>query len=426
MNPLFTVDELARQLQDSGARLLVTVPALLDKASSAARQAGVEAIFVYGEGPGAVPFQALLDPSSGSPVVAIDPAEDPISLPYSSGTTGLPKGVMLTHRNLVAVTQQVIAVNQVGRDDRLIAVLPFYHAYGLCMFLGVALHVGATVVTLPRFELGEFLRLIQQHAITRAFVVPPIVLALAKHPLVSEFDMSSLTFVHCGAAPLSAELERACEQRLSCRIGQGYGMTETSIATHAVPDELTGTMPGSVGLPLPNTECQILDIATVEDLGLELRGEICVRGPQVMKGYFHNPAATADILDDDGWLHTGDLGYVDERGALHVVDRVKELIKYNAYQIAPAELEALLLSHPGVADAAVIGIPDEQAGQVPKAFIVPKGPLSAKEITAFVAQRAAPYKQMRAVTFVDAIPKLPSGKILRRVLHDRERQRAAH
>jgi acyl-CoA synthetase (AMP-forming)/AMP-acid ligase II len=290
--------------------------------------------------------------------------------------------------------------------------------------MNMPLYRGATIVTMPRFDLPEFLRVVQQYRITRAWVVPPIVLALAKQPLVDEFDLSSLEFMLSGAAPLSAELEVACGKRLGCRMLQGYGLTETSPTTHSVPDDLAGQMPGSIGPPLPNTECRIVDVASGEDVPAGERGELLIRGPQVMNGYLNNPQATALAIDPDGWLRTGDIATVDEHAAVRIVDRVKELIKYKGSQIAPAELEALLLTHPAIADAAVIGIPDEEAGEVPKAFVVPNAPLTPEEVSAFVAERVAPYKKVRAVEILEEIPKSPSGKILRRVLIDRERAAA--
>jgi acyl-CoA synthetase (AMP-forming)/AMP-acid ligase II len=419
-NPLLTADELTRQLRDCGARLLVTVPDQLEKATVAAQAAGVREIFVYGEAAGATPFASLLEAGGAPPQVAIDPAEDVVALPYSSGTTGLPKGVMLTHRNLVANICQYLAV-AMREGDRVIAVLPFFHIYGLLVMMNAPLVRGATVVTMPRFELAEFLRVIQDYRITRAYVVPPIVLALAKDPLVDQFDLSSLEFMNSGAAPLSAELEGACRTRLGCRMTQGYGLTETSPVTHAVTDHLAGQMPGTIGPAIPNTECRIVDVASGEDLPQGEPGELLIRGPQVMKGYLNRPEATARAIDPDGWLHTGDVARVDDRGAVRIVDRIKELIKYKGYQVAPAELEGVLLTHPAIADAAVIGIPDEQAGEIPKALVVPSAPLTSEDVTAFVAERVAPYKKIRAVELVEEIPKSPSGKILRRVLIDRER-----
>ena len=423
-NPLLTADELAAQLRDCGARLLVTVPDQLEKATAAAKQAGVEEIFVYGEAAGATPFASLLATPGKPPEVAIDPAEDLVALPYSSGTTGLPKGVMLTHRNVVANICQSVQGRLRDDDERVIAVLPFFHIYGLVWLMNIPLYLGSTTVTMPRFELAEFLRVIQHYRITRAHLVPPIVLGLVKSPLVDDYDLSSLQFLGSGAAPLSAELEVACGKRLGCRMLQGYGLTETSPTTHLVTDKLAGQMPGSIGSAIPNTECRIVDVATGDDVPTGEPGELLIRGPQVMKGYLNKPEATAQAIDPDGWLHTGDIALVDEHGGVRIVDRVKELIKFKGYQIAPAELEALLLTHPEIADAAVIGVPDEDAGEVPKAFVVTTGSITSDEVTRFVAEHVAPYKKVRAVEIVEEIPKSPSGKILRRVLIDRERAAA--
>jgi acyl-CoA synthetase (AMP-forming)/AMP-acid ligase II len=304
-----------------------------------------------------------------------------------------------------------------------IAVLPFFHIYGISVILNGGLRGGATLVVLPRFEMETFLRAIQDHRATWAYVVPPIALALAKHPAVDDFDLSSLRHVFSGAAPLGADLARAVTRRLGCRMLQGYGMTETSPTTHINCGPAAERNPGSVGGLTPNTEARIVDPVTGQDLGPDQPGEIWVRGPQVMKGYLGRPEATAALIDGDGWLHTGDIGSVDSDGHFYVVDRLKELIKYKGCPVAPAELEALLLTHPAVADAAVIPSPDAEAGEVPKAFVVTRATVTAEELMAYVAERVAPTKRVRRLDFIDQIPKSPSGKILRRVLVERERAR---
>jgi acyl-CoA synthetase (AMP-forming)/AMP-acid ligase II len=331
---------------------------------------------------------------------------------------------MLTHGNLVANLVQSAAALPLHGEDVVIAVLPFFHIYGLQVILNGGLRAGATLVVLPRFDLETFLRAIQQHRATWAFVVPPIALALAKHPAVDGFDLSSLRQVLSGAAPLSADLARAVTRRLGCRMLQGYGMTETSPVTHTNSGPTVETKPGSVGALVANTEGRIVDPETGRDLGPGEQGEICVRGPQIMKGYLGRPEATAAMIDKDAWLHTGDIGYADADGDFFVVDRLKELIKYKGCPVAPAELEALLLTHPAVADVAVIPSPDDEAGEVPKAFVVTRAQVTPEELMAFVAERVAPTKRVRRLEMIDQIPKSPSGKILRRVLVDRERTRA--
>ncbi len=422
VNSLATEQDLADQLASAEARFLVTVPPFLDRALPAAEKAGVEEVFVLGgEFEGATPFAALLGAEDDPPEVAIDPDEDLAALPYSSGTTGMSKGVMLTHRNLVANVCQTEALQRVREDDVVIGVLPFFHIYGLNVVMNLALRRGATIVTMPRFELEAFLGLLRDHRVTRAYLVPPIVLALAKHPAVDGFDLSSLEMIMSGAAPLDASLARACAERLGVRVVQGYGLTETSPVTHASGDEPGEARAGSVGQVIPNTECKVIDWATGEEVGPGQDGELCVRGPQVMRGYLKNPTATANTIDEDGWLHTGDIGHADEDGYFFIVDRLKELIKYKGYQVPPAELEALLVAHPAVAEAAVIPSPDEDAGEVPKAFVVRKAEVTADELMAYVAGRVAPYKRIRRVQFIEEIPKSASGKILRRVLIERER-----
>jgi acyl-CoA synthetase (AMP-forming)/AMP-acid ligase II len=285
--------------------------------------------------------------------------------------------------------------------------------------MNAALYQGGSIVSLPRFELDSFLSAIQQYRVTWLYVAPPIVLALAKHPSIAGYDLSSIKVVFSGAAPLDAQTAEECAQRIGCQVIQGYGLTETSPVTHSVPNTARNAPPGSVGYALPNTECKVVSPEGIE-LGPGQDGEIWIRGPQVMQGYLNNDAATRNSIDADGFFHTGDIGHVDESGWWYIVDRLKELIKYKGYQVPPAELEALLLSHPAVADAAVVGVPDREAGEIPKAFVVLKEPVAPDEIMDFVAARVAPHKKVRRLEVVDAIPKSASGKILRRVLRDQE------
>ncbi len=423
INPLYTEHEIAHQLKDAGARFLVTVPAFLEKASEAAKAARIEELFVFGEAEGATPFATLLESDGKPPTVAINAREDLVALPYSSGTTGLPKGVMLTHYNLVANICQMEGLDYFTENDTLICVLPLFHIYGLVVILNMGLYTGATIVTMPRFDLEQFLETIAKYGVTLAHLVPPIVLALSKNPIVNDYDLSKLNTIFSGAAPLDENLTRACMERLNCQIRQGYGMTETSPVTHSSPADPKQVKFGSVGPPAPNTECKIIDLASGEMLGANKEGEVCVRGPQIMKGYLDRAEATAQTIDTEGWLHTGDIGYTDEDGHFFIVDRAKELIKYKGFQVPPAELEAVLLTHPAIADAAVIPCPDEEAGEVPKAFVVLRGEATGDQIKEFVAEFVAPHKRIRFVEFIDKIPKSASGKILRRVLVQTERER---
>lgn len=426
LNPLYTAEEAAHQLKDAGAKLLVTSPQFLEKARDAARQANIEELFVFGEADGAVPFDSLLESNGQVPEVEINPRQDLVALPYSSGTTGLPKGVMLTHYNLIANMRQMDGLEYFHRDDTLLCVLPLFHIYGLVVVLNMGLHLGATIVTMPRFDLEQFLGFIQKYRVTLSHIVPPIALQLTKSPIVDKYDLSSITMIFCGAAPLGPELTRHCMQRIGCGIRQGYGMTETSPVTHSSPHDPAQVKLGSVGPPAPSTECKLINPETGEELGPNQEGEVCVRGPQVMMGYLNNLEATARTIDTDNWLHTGDIGYADDEGHFYIVDRVKELIKYKGFQVAPAELEAILLTHPAVADAAVIPCADDEAGEVPKAFVVKKSETSAEELMAFIAARVAPHKKIRMVEFINKIPKSASGKILRRVLVDKERAKSKH
>jgi acyl-CoA synthetase (AMP-forming)/AMP-acid ligase II len=424
VNPLFTVGEMQHELADAGARYLVAATDVLDRALTAARQVGIEETFSIGEADGVTPFMALTASHEPPPTLRVNPREDTALILYSSGTTGLPKGVMLTHHNLKAAALQLSAGDLARGNDVLVAVSPFFHVVGLHGVLNLGIVAGATTVIIQRFDLHRFLQAVQDYRISSAFLTPPVINELIQNPAVGDYDLSSLRSILCAAAPLGADAEEAAADRLGCMVRQGYGMTE---ATGPVATNLVGPggsiRRGSVGQLVPSTEAKIVDLADGHELEPGETGELLLRGPQVMKGYLRQPQATAIALEPDGWLHTGDVGYADAEGYLAIVDRVKEIIKYKAYQVAPAELEAVLGTHPVVGDVAVVPSPEPDSGEVPKAFVVlkPGAQASADELMAYVAERVAPYKKVRLVEFVDAIPKSPTGKILRRVLVEQER-----
>ncbi|MDW3212382.1 MAG: AMP-binding protein [Ilumatobacteraceae bacterium] len=417
INPTYGAEEVRFQLQDAGASMLITVGVFAETALEAIEGTGVSEVLSLDGGEGVGDAMALMgEPIAQAP---IDPAADVVVLPYSSGTTGLPKGVMLTHRNLVANIAQCEPCIQVDDEgEAALSFLPFFHIYGMQVLMNSSLATGMTVITMPRFDLEQALTIVQERKVTRFYAVPPIVLALAKHPMVEQFDLGSLKQIFSGAAPLGAELAAEAAARVGCEVVQGYGMTELSPVSHCtvVGDFRSGTS----GITVPNTECRLVDPATGEDQDVGAEGELWVRGPQVMTGYLNNDEATRHTIDDDGWLHTGDVAVIDEHHHVTIVDRVKELIKYKGFQVPPAELEALLISHPKIADVAVIGVADVEAGELPKAYVVaqPGTDLTEDEVKAHVAEHLASYKHIRLVEFTDEIPKSASGKILRRFLRD--------
>jgi acyl-CoA synthetase (AMP-forming)/AMP-acid ligase II len=436
INALFTAKDIAKQLGDAHATMLVTVTPLLAQAADGAASQGLttDRVVVL-DGPGAAvdghPNAAdLLDPALPAPEVTFDPATHLAALPYSSGTTGNPKGVMLTHGNLAANVAQIRPLQGMRSDDRILCVLPFFHIYGMTVLLNAALHARARLVIMPSFDLEGFLGNIQNHGCTYAFIAPPVAVALAKHPVIDSYDLSTLRNIMSGAAPLDEELGNAVAKRLDCVVVQGYGMSELSPVSHVTPYDGGAGLIGSVaplsscGWTVPNAVSKIVDSETGAEIdpppsGLSEPGELWFKGPNVMAGYLGNEKATRETVDDDGYLHTGDVARVDASGCVYIVDRLKELIKYKGYQVPPAELEAVLLTHPGIADAAVIGVTDAESGEeIPKAFVVK---LSGAEVTdaevmEFVAAHVAPYKKVRQVAFIDAIPKSAAGKILRKDL----------
>ncbi len=419
INPTYGAEEVRFQLLDAGASMLVTVSMFLDTALAATEGTAVTDVFVIDGGAdvaekGATPLSELHGDAIEQ--VPVDVAEHTVVLPYSSGTTGLPKGVMLTHRNLVANIEQCKHAILYGDNEAALAALPFFHIYGMQVLMNGLLANGVTTVSMPRFDMVEALTAVQELKVTRFFAVPPMVLGLAKAPIVDDFDLSSLRQIFSGAAPLGADLADEAAARVGCEIVQGYGMTELSPVSHCTVEG--DYRPGTSGVTVSNTETRIVDPATGEDQGVGERGELWVRGPQVMTGYLNNAEATAVTIDDEGWLHTGDVAIVDEHHHVSIVDRLKELIKYKGFQVPPAELEALIITHPDVADVAVIGVPDDEAGELPKAFVVPVDgkTVTLDDIQALVGEHLVSYKQIRVMEIIEAIPKSASGKILRREL----------
>jgi acyl-CoA synthetase (AMP-forming)/AMP-acid ligase II len=410
-NPTYTAGELRHQLNDSAARLLFVPAGLADLAAEAVAGTGVTDVVILDD--------AGLAAFMGPPVmaqVAVDLDRDICVLPYSSGTTGLPKGVMLSHANLVANLMQGGVMLALPPGSVTLAILPFFHIYGMMVLLNTYLAWGGTVVTLPRFDLETSLRLIAAHRMEKLLVVPPLVVALAKHPMIDAHDLSSVRQIMSAAAPMGVELSTACADRLGCEVMQGYGMTEASPITHLSPPGQSRA--GAVGLAAPMTQSRVVDPETLADVPVGEPGELWVKGPQVMLGYLNNPEATARTVTPDGWLRTGDLGRIDAEGYLWILDRVKELIKVKGFQVAPAELEAMLVAHPEIADCAVIGAPDDEAGERPMAFVVRRAgtEISEDAVKAVLVGQVASYKQLSAVQFVETIPKTASGKILRRHL----------
>lgn len=485
-NPGYTVDELAFQLQDAGAKALVTQKAFLNVAREAAKKVGLpeDRIILMGDARDDTMkfkhFTSIRNTSGATRYrrTKLYPDKDLAFLVYSSGTTGHPKGVMLSHLNIVSNIMMLRAGEAGnltwnggvdGKGDRILAFLPFFHIYGkisnritnteltirpgLTCLVHQALYSGLTTVVMAKFDIEKFCSIVQNQKITFAYVVPPVVLLLSKHPVVDKYDLSSLRMMNSGAAPLSREIVDALYKRLGVPVKQGYGLSETSPTTHTqvrnilhtdsfmpryIGQSITDTIQqawedwnktiGSVGRLLPNQTGKYMSESETE-VPVGQTGEFWIKGPNVFKGYLNNPAGTANALTEDGFFKTGDVGHQDEQGNFFITDRVKELIKYKGFQVPPAELEGLLASHPKVSDVAVVGVYDEeQATEVPRAYVVPApgvegGKQTEAEIVSWLAGRVASHKRLRGgIRFIDEVPKSASGKILRRVLKERVKE----
>ncbi|KAJ1429238.1 AMP-dependent synthetase/ligase [Sesbania bispinosa] len=423
-NPFFTPAEVAKQAKASNAKLLITQASYYDKVKDLDH---VKLVFVDSPPEGHMHFSELAQTDENEiPQVKINP-DDVVALPYSSGTTGLPKGVMLTHKGLVtSIAQQVDGDNPnlyFHTEDVILCVLPLFHIYSLNSVLLCGLRAKAAILLMPKFEINALLNLVHKYKITIAPVVPPIVLAIAKSPDLDKYDLSSIRVLKSGGAPLGKELEDTVRAKFpKAKLGQGYGMTEAGpVLTMCLSfaKEAIDVKPGACGTVVRNAEMKIVDPETDHSLPRNQPGEICIRGHQIMKGYLNDPEATERTIDKEGWLHTGDIGYIDDDDELFIVDRLKELIKYKGFQVAPAELEALILSHPKISDVAVVPMKDEAAGEVPVAFVVRSNghtDTTEDEIKQFVSKQVVFYKRINRVFFIDAIPKSPSSKILRKDL----------
>lgn len=447
VNPLYTERELAYQMKDSGAKFIVCLDILLPRVSKVKEETDLEHIIVtriadY------LPFpKNLIYPFiqkreynivvkveetddthvwknviANSPAeyqeVEIDPEEDLALLQYTGGTTGLPKGVMLTHYNLVANVQMAKAwISKAERDKEVVlGVLPFFHVYGMTTVMNLSIMYGAKMILLPRFDAGQVLKTIQKHKPTLFPGAPTIYIGLLNHPDFEKYDLSSIKACISGSASLPLEVQERFEKRTNGKIVEGYGLTESSPVTHANP--IWGRrVNGSIGIPWPDTDAKIVKNGTLEEVPVGEIGEIAVKGPQVMKGYWNNPEATEEVLKD-GWLLTGDMGKMDEDGYFYVVDRKKDVIIAGGFNIYPREIEEVLFEHPDIVEAAVIGVPDDYRGETVKAVIVPKpgAKLDEKQLDEYCRKHLAAFKVPRIYEFREELPKSVIGKVLKRQL----------
>ncbi|KAF9526656.1 AMP binding protein [Crepidotus variabilis] len=468
-NNAYTPPELAHQYADSGARIIMTSEDGVANVREMLKTLGLGAdeadkrIIIMAKG---------LD-WAGGPIVKVKPeaaslikvsdllklgvlsveerfdeqtANETVYLCYSSGTTGKPKGVESMHRNITAVVDAVKAsLSEMNENDNMLGILPFYHIYGAIKLLHFPFATGTPVYIMPRFDPVDFCAYIEKYKITAALVVPPVLVVLARHPIVDKYDLSTLNLLFSGAAPLGATLAKQVASRLLenrkgkgyLNILQGYGLTETSPTSHLVPVPDGTRKIGSAGLLLPNLEARLVVDGEGDGL-IDAKegepGELWMRGPTIMKGYLNRPDATKDSITPDKWFKTGDIAIRDKDGFYWIVDRRKELIKYKGFQVPPAELESVLLTHPDVADAAVIGVESAQeATELPRAYIVPAKPDAVKteiekaklaaSVQRWIQSKVAKHKYLRGgVVVIDVVPKSAAGKILRRELRERAKQ----
>lgn len=424
VNPHFTCQELTNQLKESNARCIVASHQLAHRVKESSRVLKIDHVFIIGDDDECELVSNLLkEDDSHLPLVTFNPREDLAILPFSIGIGGLPKAVMITHYNLVSFGSLVSAEEFLDfrENSRVFTTAPFYQVFGSIAVLSLCLFRGATLISVPRFEYSKVFHHLQDHKVTHLVTEASTVHAISKHPTVDNHDLTSLTQIISSSSSLSKETSRNVIKRIPRlkRISQCYSMTEcTSISHMTSPMDAKD---GSVGVLLPNLECKVCDVTTGQTLDRGQCGEICFRGPTVMKGYLKSQEATDLMIDTEGWLHTGDLGYYDRDEHFFIVDKIKDLIKVRGHQVSPSELEVLLRAHPAIEDAAVVGVSDPQIGELPIAYVVSKNDdeLTEMEIMQYVDENVAPHKRLRGgVDFISTIPKAVNGEILRAELRE--------
>ncbi len=432
-NAMAKEKELEFQMKDSGASVLIAADIFSAVAAPVTEKLGMKLIFAsVGEIAdtscirNTLDFGEMINSGKTRPVdFALDPCEDMAVLLYTGGTTGEPKGAILTHRNIIANTMQFAHWYDFTPGGEIsICTIPMSHSGGMSGVMNVPLYAGATLVVMKRFFPEPVARAIEKYRVTRFFGVPTMYASLLNNDSSRKCCMTSLKACRTNAAPLPVAVKQAFDKLIGKEVlVEGYGLTETSPLTHANP--LQKPKAGSIGIPLPDTDCKIVDLQTGEDLKENCEGEMLIRGPQVMKGYWNKPEATAKVMSD-GWFHTGDVAKMDEEGYFYIVDRLKDMIICGGYKVWPREVEEALYKHPQVCMAMVVGVPDDYYGEVPKAFIVLKdeavNSVSKDEIVIFCKTNMAAYKMPRVIEFCESLPISPQGKVLKRLVREKERE----